>query len=157
MKSIIEDKENVIFLSVKDDASYKWSFFTTDRLLGIKSSPKWREPYNAIIDLKKNLLLESNTQPICYLEYKISNLNLFNENIDEYTIDISNINCMLVSQGFDPNDKSSVSKILINNIDYSMNKRGLNIVVYNRNLKQVVDSFNVDIHADSELKINRYI
>ena len=48
----------------------------------------------------------------------------------------------------------NVSKNFVNGRDYSVNRRGLNITVIDKNKKKVVDSVNFDMHL-SEYKCNR--
>ena len=43
----------------------------------------------------------------------------------------------------------------MDNIDYSMNKTGINIVVIDKETGTVADSINVNTYADPGLKINR--
>ena len=49
----------------------------------------------------------------------------------------------------------NIASIKINNKEYSKNRRGLNIVIYDAKLKEVVDSFYVDSCIDDKLKIMR--
>lgn len=60
-----------------------------------------------------------------------------------------------VSMEYSKDINTGIAKLQVNNIDYSINKRGLNIIVIDNMKGRVVDSFNVDSHADSALKIVR--
>ena len=50
---------------------------------------------------------------------------------------------------------TGLAKLVVNNINYSMNRRGLNFIVIDNMRGRVIDSFNVDSHADPALKIVR--
>lgn len=47
------------------------------------------------------------------------------------------------------------SEILVDNIDYSMNRIGINIVVIDKETGNIMDSINVNTYSDPSLKINR--
>lgn len=47
------------------------------------------------------------------------------------------------------------SEIIVDNIDYSMNRIGINIVVIDKENGEVVDSININTYSDPGLKINR--
>ena len=59
------------------------------------------------------------------------------------------------SRGFSGTPGRDKSEIFVNNIDYSMNKIGLNIVVIDKETGEVVDSVNINTYSDAGLKINR--
>lgn len=63
----------------------------------------------------------------------------------------------VISLGYDHERKISISEIIINSIDYSMNMIGLNIVVLDISNNSVVDTFNVNTHGDKDLTIRRGI
>ena len=63
--------------------------------------------------------------------------------------------CTIISQGYDEKDKTSIASIIIDNYDYSINKIGLNFVVYDRRKMAVVDMFRINTHKDSDIKIDR--
>lgn len=47
------------------------------------------------------------------------------------------------------------SEVVVNNIDYSMNRTGINMVVIDKEIGKVVDSANVNTYADPGLEIRR--
>jgi len=49
----------------------------------------------------------------------------------------------------------NVSSIKYNGEEQSKNRIGLNIVIYDKEKREIVDSVNVNTFKDSELKINR--
>ena len=59
------------------------------------------------------------------------------------------------SRGFSGTPGRDKSEIFVININYSMNKIGLNIVVIDKETGEVVDSVNVNTYSDSGLKIYR--
>lgn len=75
----------------------------------------------------------------------IDNNTLCFEKLEEeaiyYKMNLDNIDLTLKSAGF--ND-GNYAQILINGTDYSLNSKGLNIVVYNKNINQVIDSVVID-------------
>ena len=63
--------------------------------------------------------------------------------------------CTILSQGYNEKNQTSVASIRINNIDYAINKIGLNFVVFDRSKMMVVDRFRINTHKDSRLLIDR--
>jgi hypothetical protein len=61
----------------------------------------------------------------------------------------------MVSLKYDKKLQNQKSIISINNVDYSLDKRGFNIVVIDNQMNQVVDSFRIDLHGDANLKMHR--
>ena len=51
--------------------------------------------------------------------------------------------------------ESNCADIMINNIDYSMNMSGFNIVLYDKSEKCVIDTFNINTCKDEYLYLNR--
>ena len=47
------------------------------------------------------------------------------------------------------------SEVVVNNIDYSMNRTGINMVVIDKETGKVADSVNVNTYADPGLTIHR--
>lgn len=47
------------------------------------------------------------------------------------------------------------SEIIVDNIDYSMNRIGINMVVVDKETGEVVDSININTYSDPGLKICR--
>jgi hypothetical protein len=67
-------------------------------------------------------------------------------------LSINDVKISLKSGGLNSN---STSNIIIGNKEYSMGKRGLNIVIFDKEEKKVVDSFNVNTCDDPTLSIKR--
>lgn len=59
------------------------------------------------------------------------------------------------SRGFTESPGRDRSEIIVDNIDYSMNKIGINIVVIDKETGGVADSININTYSDTGLKINR--
>ena len=59
------------------------------------------------------------------------------------------------SKGFTGAMGACRSEIMVDNIDYSMNRTGINIVVIDKETGNVLDSIHVNTYSDPNLKINR--
>ncbi len=125
----IGNTNNVIIISVKDDASRKLS--DEDRAafaeLGLEQLSELgkREAYIAVIDGGNVVYEEKGDENKATVSYK--------SDVFEVT-----------SSGF---SAENISSILINEKEYSDNGRGLNIVVYNKQYKQVFDSRHFDTYS----------
>lgn len=126
-----------IFVSCKDECSRYFKEFVSLSSLSL-NSPQKRESYVAVI---------------CGGEKVVEKIS---ENRIQYSFRL-NINPTLwvtiTSEGY--RLKKEKSSILINNIDYSMNLRGLNFVVVDNLSGYVVDFFNIDTYGDKNFSINR--
>lgn len=134
----LNDKNILVIISAMDEASNLYPLYKDNlRKLGSKKefSNRIRWSYLGVF----------NTRGKKYLE-KISQ-----KKIDE-EIKIRGNRINLVSAGF---DKGNISSIKINSVEYSKRRRGLNIIVFDKNTKEVLDSFNVDTYGDKSLKIQR--
>jgi hypothetical protein len=91
-----------------------------------------------------------------YLAIFTSDGKIYNEALNnlrvEKSIPFGKNSIEVISAGF---ESGNISSIRINGTEYSKNRRGLNIVVFDTETSEVVDSFNVDTYEDSELKIIR--
>lgn len=129
---------NIILISCLDDASKNWGLFNKKNLLGLSHNIGWRESYIALVDISSSFIYEEHSKSLINYSYKFP-----------FGIDVN-----IISAGYGVTPL--VSKIYINGIDYSKNKRGLNFVIYNKKDKKVVDSFNCDFFGDSNLLIRRF-
>ena len=128
-------KNKIIVISVKDEASKHLKQFTSKVDLKLKMDIKFRGSYVAVVDMKRNFWYENASKDKIECSYQVK---------DKY-IDI-------VSAGFDAGNKSSI-KIGLD--EFSYNKTGLNISIFNfKNLK-LIDSFYVNTYINGLLKIER--
>ena len=116
-------KNYSFIISVKDDASNGWgdSLNPYMRDLGLTGSFKYRESYIAVVDRGKVLFEETDHSQI------------------EWSGNFEDVDIQVLSSGF---DSSASSSIVINDVEYSKQRRGLNIVVIDNN--EVIDSVNFD-------------
>lgn len=66
----------------------------------------------------------------------------------EKDIQLANIKIEVVSAGF---DYGNIASIKVDDIEYAINNRGLNIVVYDKKTERVVDSICFDTHLNLEM------
>ena len=125
-------KDLIMIISVKDEASKQFSRIAAawKKLgLSIELTNKLRFSYVAIVDHY------SKHEEIA----KFSN-----QKIKQITV-IENVKIEAQSCGFDAGNNASIK---INDIDYSRNSRGLNIVVFSKELNKVIDLFSVDSYSN---------
>ena len=130
----IQNKDYSVFMSVRDEAATDLSKNVMKELnkMGVKINLKrdgFRKSYYAVIiddkvfeDIGDEKLTIEGEEEKYHLKYKVE------------------------SAGYEAGDYSS---IIINDKDYSMNKRGINIVVYNNVEERVEMSVNFDTYLDS--------
>ena len=129
-----------VILSCKDTCSKYFKEFIEKTGLGLNINDlRFRNSYIAILR-GSELLTEKSSADKIYERIEITD----DLNRSMYV--------SIVSCGFNSGNKSS---IIINNVEWSMDKRGLNIVIIDNETGKVVDSLNVDTHMDSKCKINR--
>ena len=125
-----------IIVSVKDTCGFYEDSETLLRLkrLGFKSYPsKLQNVYLGIMINNMNFIDMSGT-PQDFLEFKSS---------------LFGMNFHLVSSSFICGNKSMIE---INSVDYSLNDRGLNIVVIHSQTSSIIDSISYDSHLMDYLK-----
>lgn len=132
--SRIGNERYLAVMAINDDASFSMTKELQDVLngLGLQESllGSYRHSYIAVLDSGK----------VVY--EKIDNQRL------EYAVELDGMSIEVMSAG---GDVGSYANIFINGIDYSQNKRGLNIVVYDKFMKKVLDSVCFDLYADYEI------
>ena len=138
INSLIESldlEKYIVILSVYDEASKYWDNFTASSKLGLKKRPSYRSSYLAVIDKKANFVYEDMDSKSIFYDYSIENLKIH-----------------ITSSGFGmmPNK----SDIIVNDVDYSYNLRGLNISIILRETGSVDGVYNCDFFADKELRLD---
>lgn len=113
----------IVFMSVRDDSSWGW----TEQLTN----------YWKMIGSKFDLSTNHNAAYIAMVENGTIELELLSNDFLLYEKD----NIIIESKG---SNMEGYSSIKIDNIEYSQNSRGLNIVVYDKSENKVVDSVCFD-------------
>ena len=137
---VINNKNYIVLMSAKDDASYGMtsSFMNKLKSLGVSFdyNNAFRKGYYAIVDGNDTLsgIVDSSSDSI----------------EQEGILSGTETKYYIYSSGYDSTNKSA---IIIDDIDYSLNKRGLNIVVYDKKQKKVINSSCFDI-CDNCKRIN---
>lgn len=155
-------RQYVLFLSVRETANKYWKNWKTAKDLGltVDLSNAERMSYCAIVDLSRNYSREgfANSSEELTMEYKMcleNNSVLVTGRAAENAFMPEVFSVFLSSKGKNPNMPYVWSRIMINNIDWSINKTGMNFVVFSLKDLCVVDSFFVNFWKDSDLKIYR--
>ena len=135
------DERYMTVISCNDECSKHFQTFVEKTSLQLQLT---QMPYRSsfIVILKgSELLFEKASDDMLYKKYHFSDDNN------------NSVYVSIVSSG----NKHGIKKssIIVNNIDYSLNKRGLNFVIIDSRLGNVVDTFNIDTHADGKLSIDR--
>lgn len=156
------DEKYVIVLSCKDECSNRWGRFLEAVGFPLRKDVFWRNSYVAVIDggviridSRADRELNANYEFVVghsnySVEYLDGRLKVCCEPLRYCKIKIK-------SKGFTVSPGRDRSEIMVNNIDYSMNKIGINIVVIDKETGAVADSINVNTYADPGLRINRGI
>lgn len=122
----------VILLAVKDEASNALTeeVIKTMQSLGLEFDLRghYRWSYLAVID-SGNVLYEN------ILDSKL-----------EYKTEIAGNTIEMQSAGY---ETGNIASIKINDVEYALNKRGINIVVYDKQADCVVDSVRLDTYKDN--------
>lgn len=150
----------VLVLSCGDECSLQWRKFIEVTGLPLRTDVGWRESYVAVVDggvVKMDQKSREELHPnyefvVGHPEYSV-----------EYVDGQLKVGCRplryckikVKSKGFTGSTGAFKSEIMVDNIDYSMNKTGINIVVINKETGEIVDSVNVNTYSDPELRINR--
>lgn len=154
------DAKYVVVLSGRDECASQWGRFLEAIGLPLRRDVFWRNSYAAVIDAGV-VRIDSKAEEELNLNYEFaaghSNYSV------EYLDGKLKVCCeplryckiKVKSKGFTVSPGRDRSEIIVDNIDYSMNKTGINIVVIDKETGTVADSINVNTYADPGLKINR--
>ncbi len=150
-----------VVLSCKDTCSKYWESFLIETKLPVGITPAYRSSFAFVINNNDVLYEESSKKTITHHCTSIKNVQplemVYEEKNACYIVKNVYLQSYIkiLSTGYNELDQTSRSEILVNNIDFSMNKRGINVIVIDNRYGKVVDSFNVDTYADSSLKMIR--
>jgi len=150
----------VAVFSCRDEGASKWRKFLEVTALPLRGDLLWRNSYVAVIDggavrVDEKSGRELNIDykfvvghPDYRVEYLDGKLKVCCEPLKYCRIKI-------ISKGYTVSGGGDRSEIIVDNIDYSINKTGINIVVIDKETGEVADSINVNTYSDPNLKINR--
>lgn len=140
-----------------------WEMFLDKQCLGLTNLVKHCESYCAFVDFDDDISQEQSGKGAkeinCTLNKKVD-VSISQSNVEfcmKFPSAVNNIIVSIRSRGYDSKKNYAYSNILVNNVDYSMNKRGLNFAVIDKEKGMVVDAFNVDTHGDETFSIVRNI
>lgn len=132
-KRIKKYKNCIIVISGKDESAKYINNFVMKGNLHLNCKIGNRDSYVALIDFRREFVYEKNSQQRIACSYQV----------DEKFIDI-------ISEGYNCGNKSSI-KVGFN--EYSLNRRGVNIAIFNAKTLKLVDKFAVDSHGDETLTL----
>ncbi len=149
-----------IVLSCRDTCSKYWKEFAAAAKIKAAAAPVFRGSFVWAMDGNRLLCDEASTEMIVKHCVSVGDAAIeARYDVEQGSYIIKNTaastHIRILSQGYDVKDGSSRSEIMVNNVDYSMNRRGINVVVINNRTGKVADSFNVDTFADAKLKMIR--
>lgn len=151
----------ILFFAVCDSAGKYWKQFFGREELHLCTEVRHRESYIAIVDLTTGEVCEryAGSDEELRFECVVTSKDQTNFSEKDMPPRENRFAVSISSKAFQylkmEGKWLSWAHIQIDNIDYSMNQRGLNVVVFGRDEGEVVDSFCVDLYADSMLKIRR--
>lgn len=147
--NICDKNRYMFFISIKDDTSKYWKQFV-ERIGFDLETIGYREGYIAILD--EGVIYQIKGYGLLSKSFIFThNYNSIMEK-GEY---LRESYITLLSSGYNKADGTSLSSILINNIDYSLNGRGANVVIFDKKLNGVVDSFCVNTYSNDKFDIIR--
>lgn len=134
IKKLHNTKGKLVLFSVKDEASKSLTpdFISEMQKLGLSFPLKECYQSSYIAAIKDGEIL---TEEIS--DEKLS-----------YQTEIENISLEVISAGYNSGNTASIK---INNVEYAVNQRGLNIVVYDTEENRVVDSVCIDTYLDNRV------
>ena len=159
--SVLQNKTDyVLVLSGSDECSGQWKRFLEVSGLPLRADIGWRESYAAVVDCGAVKVDEKSKGEI-NINYEF--LAGFPKYSVEYVDGELRVGCRplryckikIKSKGFTGAMGACRSEIMVDNIDYSMNRTGINIVVIDKETGNVLDSIHVNTYSDPNLKINR--
>ncbi len=128
--------------------------------LPLRKDVFWRNSYAAVIDAGV-VRIDSKAEEELNLNYEFAaghsnySVEYLNGKLKVCCEPLRYCKIKVKSKGFTVSPGRDRSEIIVDNIDYSMNKTGINIVVIDKETGTVADSINVNTYADPGLKINR--
>lgn len=138
LEKAMQDPDNVLIISIKDEATNTMSAERREALrsLGLQklSELQYRDSYIGVLqdhtvlfEISDSYDGEQTKKPVSY----------------QFTL-ADGTECKILSGGWNQGNDSSCK---IGNMEHSCKQRGLNVVIYNINRSEVVDSVNFDTYA----------
>ena len=124
----------IVAISARDNASTYLNKFISKNILKLNFPISFRQSYIGIVDKVGDYYFEQSSDNALEKEYVVRK-------------NIIKIN----SAGYLCGNNSS---ILVNGVEYSLNKRGLNFAIIDNQTFEVVNQFCCDVHADENLLIS---
>ena len=128
-------RNKIVVITAKDEASKYIKKFVCGAKLNLKLNLKYRNSYVAVIDPRRDFLYEETSASKIECSYKVN---------DKY-IDI-------ISAGF---LSGNVSSIKVGEDEYSLNKTGLNIAIFNYKTLKIIDAFWCDTYSNGNLILQK--
>lgn len=150
----------LLILSASDECSQHWRKFLEVSKLQLRKDVGWRESYAAVVDGGMVKADERSVEEInINYEFIVGHPKYSVEYVDgELKVGCKPLRYCKVkikSKGFTGALGACKSEIMVDNIDFSMNKIGINIVVIDKETGHIMDSINVNTYSDPNLRINR--
>ena len=130
--SICDLKKCVVLISVKNQCANHLNKFYAKSKLQLEMSISSCQSYVAIVNLNENIIEEKVSNDRVELDYNINNKNI--HLISDY--------------------KSNITSIMVDGVEYSTNRRGLNFVILDNQKLRVIDYFYCDTYIDENLLIS---
>lgn len=154
----------VLFGAVNDIAIRYWENFTERIEMALTEKMKFQESYIFLYDFENEYGKEvhdgTRQRMSYYCKMELTNYDVIKScegNDSDVEKDVFHVN--IYSKGWERNHEMQnnicYAKIMINNVDYSMNGQGMNFVLFSKEDRCVVDSFYVNFWTDPELLIRR--
>ncbi len=152
----------VVILSGRDECASYWGSFLQASGLALRKDVQWRNSYIAVID-EGEVKIDEKASASKELNFNYDFVAGHPDYSVEYLDNKLKVCCVplkyckikIKSKGYTGTYGGDRSEIIVDNIDYSMNRTGLNIVVIDKELGGVIDSININTYSDAGLKINR--
>ena len=154
------DAKYVVILSARDECASQWRKFVEVSGLPLRTDVRWRNSYVAVIDGGAVKVDEKSSEEL-NRNYEFAaghpnhSVEYLNNRLMVSCVPLKYCKIKIKSRGFTESPGRDRSEIIVDNMDYSMNRTGINIVVINRETGIVADTVNVNTYSDPELKINR--
>lgn len=159
--SILQSKEKyVLIISGSDECSQQWKKFLDVSGIKLRRDVGWRESYVAVVDdgtvkIDEKSKVEMNINYEFIAGHPKYSVEYVNGELKVVSMPLQYCKIKVKSKGFTGAMGACRSEILVDNIDYSMNKTGINIVAIDKETGNIMDSINVNTYSDPNLKINR--
>lgn len=128
-------KKKIIVISVRDEASKYIKNFVEKNAISLEMNMKFQNSFVAVVDMSRKFFYEKSMPSRIECSYKVK---------DQY-IDI-------VSSGF---LTGSFSSIKVGNEEFSLNRNGINVAIFDYKKLKLIDCFNCNSYLDETLTITR--